>query len=208
MYQWLFRLCFAGILSALPAVSFAAGAHDSLSCTGCHGLHTAKSSAFIFAVEPNSKDVNPRTKQPYGGISALCLGCHQSPEKGGQGIKPISGHTSHPYGLSVINPKIARVPAALLRSGRFECVSCHDPHPSNSNYKYLRVDTQGGTKMENFCAVCHPMKADQKTTSAQVRLFNSMDERMAGEEVRAKVQDAGAGGPRSAATAGKDHGLR
>ncbi len=161
----------------VPVVAFAAGAHDGLECTGCHALHTAKDSNLIFAVDAHKKDVNPKTKQPYGGITALCLGCHEAPEKGGQGIKPIEGHMSHPYGISSVNAKVARVPSDLLRDGKFECISCHDPHPSNTNYKYLRVDTANGSKMSTFCAVCHPMKADPKSASAKNRFFSSMDER-------------------------------
>ena len=169
----------AVMLCLVPVVVFAAGAHDGLECTGCHALHTAKDGKLIFAVEANKKDINPRTKQPYGGITALCLGCHDNPENGGQGIKPVDSHTSHPSGLTSVNSKIARVPAEFLRDGKFECVSCHDPHPSNTNYKYLRIDTANGSKMAIFCAVCHPMKADPKSAaSAQTTFFNSMDENL------------------------------
>ncbi len=163
------------VVCLVPMMVFAAGAHDSLECTGCHAIHTAKDGTLIFAVEANKKDINPRTKQPYGGITALCLGCHEAPEKGGQGIKPIDSHVSHPYGLNVVNSKVARVPAELLRDGKFECISCHDPHPSNPNYKYLRVDTANGSKMSVFCAACHPMKADPKS-AVKATLFSSMDE--------------------------------
>ncbi len=180
MNRLLFCFTSVVILLIVPVVVFAAGAHDGLTCTGCHALHTAKDSMFIFAVESNKKDVNPRTKMAYSGVSALCLGCHQTPEKGGQGMTPIKGHMSHPFGLSSINPKVARVSADLLRDGKFECVSCHDPHPSNTNYKYLRIDTANGSKMEDFCASCHPMKADPKTAAAKVRIFSSMDERSYG----------------------------
>jgi|SRR5208337_4602289 len=168
------------IAVVVPVIVFAAGGHDGLTCTGCHALHTAKEGMLIFAVEPNKKDINPRTKQAYSGISALCLGCHQTPEKGGEGIKPIEGHMSHPYGISTVNPKIARVSPELLRGGKFECVSCHDPHPSNTNYKYLRIDTANGSKMEAFCALCHPMKADPKTAAGKIHLFSSMDEQSYG----------------------------
>ena len=177
MRRVILLLAVAAIVCLIPAVVFAAGAHDGLECTGCHALHTAKDGSLIFAVEGNKKEINPRTKQPYGGITALCLGCHDTPEKGGQGIKPIDSHTSHPYGLTSVNSKVAHVPAELLRDGKFECISCHDPHPSNPNYKYLRIDTANGSKMTVFCAACHPMKADPKSAaSAKVTLFNSMDE--------------------------------
>ena len=179
-----------GLFTTVPAVVFAAGGHDMLACTGCHALHTAKEEKLIFAVEPNAKDVNPKTKQAYSGITALCLGCHETPEKGGQGIKPISGHMSHPYGLSSVNDRVARVPGDLLRDGKFECISCHDPHPSNSNYKYLRVETDNGSKMEVFCAVCHPMKADSRSASAKPNIFSSMDERAYGT-VAAEGKPAG-----------------
>jgi hypothetical protein len=62
---------------AVPAFAFAAGAHDGLNCVGCHGIHNAKGD-IIFAVEPNKKAVNPNTKQPSTGTTALCLGCHET----------------------------------------------------------------------------------------------------------------------------------
>jgi predicted CXXCH cytochrome family protein len=159
----------------LPFSVFAYGGHDSLSCTGCHSIHDAKGEV-IFAVPANKKDINAKTKQPFTDITSLCLGCHEDPEKGGMGIKPISSHISHPYGLGSVNPKVAHVPQDLLRNGQFECVGCHDPHPSNPNYRYLRVDTAGGSSMVKFCALCHPMKADPKSVGEKPALFSSMDE--------------------------------
>ncbi|MDP2754112.1 MAG: cytochrome c3 family protein [Nitrospirota bacterium] len=162
------------VLLALPAFAFAAGKHDGLNCTGCHGIHTAKGE-IIFAVEANKKSVNPKTKQPYTGITALCLGCHETIEKGGLGILAVSASHSHPYGVTA-NPKVALVPAVFLRDQRLDCVGCHDPHPSNTNYKYLRVDTAKGAKMQDFCAMCHPAKADPKVLK-ELKIFDSMDER-------------------------------
>jgi hypothetical protein len=82
------------------------------------------------------------------------------------------------------------VPGELLRDGgRFECLGCHDPHPSNPYYKYLRVDTGSkGAKMDVFCAVCHPIKADGGAVQ-QVSLFTSMDE--TGNRVLGPVKAAG-----------------
>lgn len=143
-----------------PAAALAAGGHDAVGCSGCHSLHSAKGNV-IFAVGPNTKYLNPKTKQPYTGTTALCLACHQDPDKGGQGFAPVSQHVSHPFGLDGVNPKIARVPAEYLsEGGRFECMGCHDPHPSNVNFKYLRMDTNGGKEMDRFCAACHASKAD------------------------------------------------
>ncbi len=163
-------------LAALPLSALAAGGHDAVGCTGCHSIHTSKGD-IIFAVAPNKTIVNPKTKQPYSGTTALCLGCHEESSKGGQGYAPVSAHLSHPYGLAQVNAKIAKVPPELLREGgRFECLGCHDPHPSNPYYKYLRVDTAKGSKIDAFCAVCHPIKADGQTVAEKAVLFTSMDE--------------------------------
>ncbi len=164
------------LATALPLSALAAGGHDSVGCTGCHSIHTAKGE-IIFAVTPNKQAMNPKTKQPYGGTTALCLGCHEESAKGGQGYAPIQAHISHPFGLSSVNSKVAKVPPELLREGgRFECLGCHDPHPSNPYYKYLRVDTAKGSKIDAFCAVCHPIKADAQTVAEKAVLFTSMDE--------------------------------
>lgn len=185
----LFRVCGVVVCLLLPLSVFAAGGHDGLSCTGCHSIHDAKDD-LIFAVKANKKDINPRTKQPFSTSTALCLGCHQSPEKGGMGIAPISAHISHPYGIRGIDPKTARVNSSLLRDGNFECVSCHDPHPSNPNYRYLRIDTAKGSKMENFCAACHPMKADPKTATPSPNFFDSMDDRKFGVSIQPSAPKA------------------
>jgi predicted CXXCH cytochrome family protein len=164
------------VLAALPLSALAAGGHDAVGCVGCHSIHTAKDK-IIFAVTANKQAVNPKTKQPYTGITALCLGCHEDSAKGGQGYAPISGHISHPYGISSVDARVAKVPPELLRDGgKFECLGCHDPHPSNPYYKYLRVDTAKGSKMDAFCAVCHPIKADVATVNEKAVLFTSMDE--------------------------------
>ncbi len=167
-------LLVAAVASLLPVAALAAGGHDAVGCVGCHSIHTAKGE-IIFAVQPNKQALNPKTKQPYTGTTALCLACHEDSAKGGQGYAPVSGHISHPYGLAKVNDKVAKVPAELLREGgRFECLGCHDPHPSNPYYKYLRVDTEKGSKMDAFCAICHPIKAEPGV--AEKAFFTSMDE--------------------------------
>jgi len=170
------RLALALALAA-PAVALAAGGHDGVGCVGCHAIHTAKGE-IIFAVAPNKSAVNPKTKTPYSGTTALCLGCHEESAKGGQGYAPVHANMSHPYGLATVDAKIAKVPPELLREGgRFECLGCHDPHPSNPNFKYLRVDTGAkGQNMDGFCGVCHPIKADAAAVATKAALFTSMDE--------------------------------
>jgi len=135
------RLPFALLLLTIlaPSPAWPAGGHDKVGCIGCHG-----------------------TKKVELGGAPFCLQCHSSKEQGGRDILPVSKHASHPFGLAAVNPRAAKVPAELLRAdGRFECLSCHDPHPSNPNHAYLRVDTgPKGAQMDAFCAVCHPAKSD------------------------------------------------
>ena len=161
-----------------PFAARAAGGHESVGCTGCHSLHSAKGE-LIFAVTPNTKMLNPKTKQPFQGATALCLACHADTDKGGQGFAPVSQHTSHPFFVSSINSRVAHVPAELLRdNGRFDCLGCHDPHPSNPNYKYLRVAVGAkGEKIDAFCSLCHGSKTDQ--LAAKQMIFTSMDENKA-----------------------------
>jgi predicted CXXCH cytochrome family protein len=150
----------------IPGVSSAAGLHESLSCSGCHGIHTAQDD-IIFAVKANKTEINPLTKKPYSGVTALCLGCHT-------GIMPVFGKTSHPYGIAP-KAKIADVPKDLLRKSMLGCVGCHDPHPSNPNYKYLRVSTgKRGSDMGQFCSLCHSSKSGTRIPASSV--FSSMDE--------------------------------
>lgn len=163
------------VLLLVPAVVFAGGPHEGLGCVGCHGIHTAKGD-IIFAIAPNSKSINPRTNEPFTGITALCLGCHETMDRGGMGILPVSSSMSHPYGV-VPDPKVATVPDIFIRDGQLQCVGCHDPHPSNPNYKYLRVKTDGGVNMQQFCAMCHSSKSGAKYAMPQI--FDSMDERKA-----------------------------
>jgi hypothetical protein len=83
-------------------------------------------------------------------------------------------------------------------------MGCHDPHPSNPYFKYLRVDTAKGSKMDAFCAVCHPIKADVATVAEKAVLFTSMDEtgnRVLGPAKASKAEKAPAASSDAAAPA-------
>jgi predicted CXXCH cytochrome family protein len=137
----------------VPLSARAAGAHDALHCAGCHNAREV--------MKGNRVDVDPATGQPWAGATAICLACHQTAAAGGRGNTPVPRHRSHPYGLAAVNPRVARVPPVFLANGRFECTSCHDPHPANTNFKYLRTDVgKQGQQMSRFCSTCHMRKAD------------------------------------------------
>jgi len=168
----------AAVLATLFASTqlFAYGPHEGLDCLGCHDPHYAKAMK-LFKVN-NPSHPNPRTGKNVDGVSALCLGCHNLGETGGTGVKPVYLHMTHPVNVKP-NSKIAKMPETLARDGMIQCVSCHDPHPSNNQWRYLRVDTKNGANVGEFCMTCHPAKADTtfyKTEVKDIKIFSSMNE--------------------------------
>lgn len=161
------------LVLAVPPLARAAGGHDKLGCVGCHAMHAGQGD-LLAAVAANVKMPERRTGKPHGPLTALCLGCHADAADGGKGIVPVSGHMLHPFSVERPNLRVAKVPDELLRDGRFECVSCHDPHPSNPNYRYLRVPSRSRADLTQVCSLCHVRKADPNY--APPKLFSSMDE--------------------------------
>ena len=152
-------LASAALFLASAALAF--GPHDN-NCKECHSLHKAKGKSII-GVAPNVKEKNPATGRSAEDDISLCLGCHNDAE----GIMPILLSSTHPVGMK---PEKVKVPNDLLRgSGALGCTSCHDPHPSNPNYKYLR--SAGGALLKSgdlgkFCAICHQEKVDMGKINA------------------------------------------
>jgi predicted CXXCH cytochrome family protein len=143
----------AVVFIGLPFVSQAAGPHDN-NCTECHSLHDTKADP-AFGIMPNTSEKYKHSGAPAAGVDSLCLGCHNEDE----GIAPIHFMKSHPVGLK---PVKANVPAEVLSDGGLlTCTSCHDPHPSNTNAKYLRIATDGGKVLGRFCAYCHEAMVDK-----------------------------------------------
>jgi len=148
-------LCALCTLVTVPAS--AEGPHD-MDCMDCHHTHYAKAD-YAIGIDPKTDADNPartRNGMTAQGIDATCLGCHNDD----QGIMPVNLSTTHPTGVT---PTYTPVPGELLWEGKFTCVSCHNPHPSNANYTYPIVDTQDGKDMGTFCAKCHPAQSDKMT---------------------------------------------
>lgn len=141
---------------AISKQGMAFGPHDE-NCAECHSIHMSKGEKLSAVNLSQEKYLSGETVK---GTDAFCLGCHNK----NTGILPIAMHKTHPVGVT---PKKAKVPAGnLSASGMFGCMSCHDPHPSNPNYKYLVVDTGGGKNMGKFCSYCHPAQASMVKADA------------------------------------------
>lgn len=75
------------------------------------------------------------------------------------GLRVIDLHETHPVGIvpkKVTLPKEAR--GFKGQENQLTCMGCHNHHPSNPNYMYLRWPSDKGKKLSQFCAHCHPDK--------------------------------------------------
>jgi predicted CXXCH cytochrome family protein len=173
------------LIVLMSGLLYGFGPHDSLDCLGCHSPHYAVDHK-IFAVK-NEKYKNPRTGKKLDSrlVARNCLGCHALEQHGGAGIRPMHLHNAHPIGIKP-NPRIANVPKNLLKSGMLDCVSCHEAHPSNNNFMYLRADVgANGESMQNLCVICHSTKVDTKTAginTKKIKVFSAMDESKGAKE--------------------------
>ena len=166
--------CMLAVIDLSCATAFAEGPHD-MDCMDCHHTHYAKAD-YAIGIDPKTDAANPartRTGMTAEGIDATCLGCHNEAE----GIMPVNLSTTHPTG---VRPTYTPVPEELLWEGKFTCVSCHNPHPSNANYKYLIVSTgETGGDMGVFCAKCHPAQSDKMVIGTSQQTAITVDPNVA-----------------------------
>jgi len=164
----LLMLSLMACIVLMATTAFAAGPHD-MECMECHSTHYAKGD-YAVGVKPlfSENPARTRTGPQIEDIDALCLGCHNEEE----GILPVNMHTTHPTGVT---PTYTKVPRQLLKDGIFSCVSCHNPHPSNANYKYLILPTADGGNMGIFCAKCHPNQSDPESVAAAQAIQLNVD---------------------------------
>lgn len=123
------------------------GSHGE--CAICHSSHEGRGMVML-TEEPNTVTVNPQTKKPLDGVDSLCMACHAT-EPDGAGYRPINLATSHPVGGK---PEKAKLPAEM--GNNFNCISCHDEHPINQNYAYLRWPMKSTKDIPELCGRCHP----------------------------------------------------
>ena len=138
-----------GLICLVPATAWAKGHGD---CNSCH-LNTEQEN-YDLVTNPSNTIINPFTSKPYGQSDALCMGCHNQ----------FKAKSVHPVGI--VPKKIVLPPEAKGFTGQEEqitCFSCHDPHPENKNYMYLRWPTDKGANISKFCvAKCHSQFAKPK----------------------------------------------
>ncbi len=153
------------VAAALPGMVWA-GPHDD--CTLCHGVHSGQGPV-ILTETPNTTTINPRTGKPMKRIGSLCLACH-APEPDGAGYRPVDLNHTHPVGFTPDPNKVVLPAQSKGFPGEEEdvvCTSCHDQHPSNPYYMYLRWPSDGGSNLPMFCAKCHPKQSAAENIQRQ-----------------------------------------
>ena len=86
------------------------------------------------------------------------------------GFRVIDLHKTHPVGI--VPRKVVLPPEARGFKGQEDqltCLGCHNHHPSNPNYKYLRWPADKGKNINKFCAHCHPDKVKPPGAKRRVR---------------------------------------
>jgi tetratricopeptide (TPR) repeat protein len=110
-------------------------------------------------IEQETDRINPFTGKPFGRVEAICTTCH------------TSLHLAHPVGIIPDPKKVTLPPEAIGFKGeedRLTCMSCHDWHPTNTSYKYLRWQVESAEETGRFCLHCHEEKGlvDRKLVKA------------------------------------------
>ena len=132
------------VWSMFPLFSAYCGGHEE--CDMCHQNTSKKEYKLI--IKPNLITINPSTKKPYGKTDALCISsCHE-----------LHSKSSHPVGIVPNSPKV-KIPKEALgfsaQEREITCLSCHDPHPEDKNYRYLRWPVESIYNLAGFCIKCH-----------------------------------------------------
>ncbi len=90
------------------------------------------------------------------------------------GTKVINLHQTHPVGIvpdpnKVVLPRDAR--GFYGEEEEITCLSCHNHHPSNTNYKYLRWSSDNGKNMAVFCRKCHRKQSKKRKRKSKRKRY-------------------------------------
>ena len=132
-----------------PQSAYSAGKEDGHKpCSLCHEMKGKK--AQKVKIKPDTKTINPYTVKPFGPVDGVCIRCHND---------LIHINKGHVLG---IRPEKANVPDECLgyegQEGELTCLSCHNPHPHETKYKFLRWQVTE-TGVDKLCRRCHVEKA-------------------------------------------------
>ena len=151
-----------------PADSLAFGPHGKLECAACHAVHPLKNGIRL-AAALHERVAGRAAGYVFAGVRGSCMECHKAGDKTKLGIGSVCAIHENHTGIKIF-PGI-RVPLSLLQEGKIGCGSCHDPHRTNSNYKYLIIKTKNGKKIRDLCAICHGKKTKKTKINADQQIL-------------------------------------
>ncbi len=130
------------LLCLAPAFALAEKHSD---CKGCH--INAEEEDYALVAKSDDNIINPFTGKSFGRSDSLCVACHQK----------FEAKSIHPVGIVPTRYTLPPESTGFLgQEKEISCFSCHDPHPKNKNYMYLRWPTESGNDISKFCvAKCH-----------------------------------------------------
>ncbi|MFQ5646988.1 MAG: cytochrome c3 family protein [bacterium] len=147
-------------------------------CLACHG---PKDEDAYQPVEEDLEDLEAdKEKEKIDFSKNLMMDRLQNPgaifaelgfEPADVGFRVIDLHQTHPVGII---PKTVKLPKEARgfkgEENELTCMGCHNHHPSNPNYMYLRWPTDKGKRIVKLCAHCHPDKVKPSTVRVKKRV--------------------------------------
>ncbi len=113
-------------------------------CSLCHQMKGDKAQGV--KIKPDTKTINPYTGKPYGPVDGVCIRCHSD---------LIHVNQGHVLG---VRPDKVKVPDEYMgykgQEGELTCLACHNPHPKETKYKFLRWQTSKAD-VDKLCGRCH-----------------------------------------------------
>ncbi len=121
-------------------------------CLNCHGDEEYKTQLHELGANIAQLEGEPEAK-PEGSTTPLDEIMLAPADVG---FRIIDLHETHPVGIipkKVVLPEEAK--GFKWQEEQLTCMGCHNHHPSNPNYKYLRWPVKDGNDLNSFCKHCH-----------------------------------------------------
>ena len=125
-------------------------------CSLCHEMEANK--AKKIKIKPDTESINPFTGEKYGPVDGICVRCHPT----------FTHNEGHPMG---IRPEKVKIPKGWMgykgQEKELTCLACHNPHPDQTKYKFLRELVADKDGIQKLCNRCHIKEAPRPDSRAR-----------------------------------------
>jgi hypothetical protein len=148
-WKWIPAVLLAFVLF-YPQFAFSGEEEGHKPCGLCHEMKGEK--AGKIKIKPDTETINPFTGNPYGSVDGICVRCHPT----------FTHNEGHVLG---IRPEKVKVPDECMgykgQEKELTCLACHNPHPHETKYKFLRWQVADKKGIQDLCNRCHIDQAPQ-----------------------------------------------